>query len=137
MRATWSTCAVTLFVASTALAVSPRAPARNEPTVVTSAELDAALARDLENRGRALATVQDLLGRDDVIALAEGLSIDLRSAEAAVSTLDPAELETLAREAGRARADDAGGRSGSARLLSGVLLLILVVLLVLVVAEPL
>jgi hypothetical protein len=137
MRVTLNACLVTSILAFAAPSVSPRAPTQSAPTVVTSDELDAALARDLADRGRAAAMIRDLLGRNDVSALAKGLSIDLRSAEAAVSTLDPAELETLAREAGRARADDAGGRSGSARLLSGVLLLILVVLLVLVVAEPL
>jgi hypothetical protein len=139
MRAAWSVRAVTVILASTALAVSPRAFAADPPTIVTAAELDRVLARDVEDEGRSLGTVLDLLGRAEVAALARDLGVDLRRAEAALSTLDRAELELLARQTHRARGDLAAGRSGGAhtRLLSGVLLLILVVLLVLIVAEPL
>jgi len=139
MRATWSTCALTLILASIVPAVSARADAADSTTIVTPRELDRALERGLEGHDQSLRTILDLLGRAEVTTLAQDLGVDLRRAESALSTLDRAELELLAGGADRARTNLAGGRSGGAhqRLFAGVLLLILVVLLVLVVAEPL
>jgi hypothetical protein len=108
--------------------------ARGADSVVglaTQADLDDAVAKTLAQEDAARNTITTLLQRDEVRSLAEGYGLDVRRAEAAVSTLEGTELQRLSLLAADANVQLAGGdtviRIG---LVAALLIVIIVILLV-------
>ncbi len=99
-------------------------------SVVSSAELDQALAarRDADSASRAL--IRNLLQREQVRALARDAGLDLRRAEAGVATLRGDELRSLASKAAAADSALAGGQTIQISLVAALLIVIIVILLV-------
>lgn len=100
------------------------------PTLGTQVDLDAALTRSLDREDAARATITTLLQRDDVRSLAQGHGLDLRRAEAAVSTLQGDELQRLAALADNAQARLAGGDQIVRVSLVALLLIVIIVVLI-------
>src|SRR5712691_5176278 len=76
-------------------------PARADQGVVGTADLDRALRARADAETAARDTIKDLLARDEVRAVAGHAGLDLKRANAAVDTLQGAELQEMA---GRAAA---------------------------------
>jgi hypothetical protein len=99
--------------------------------VVTQADLDNAVAKTLAQEDAARGTITTLLQRDEVRSLAEGYGLDVRRAEAAVGTLDGAELQRLSLLAADANVQLAGGDQVlRISLIAALLIVIIVILLV-------
>jgi hypothetical protein len=95
----------------------------------TQAELDDAIAEALAREDASRSRISSLLQRDDVRRLAEGHGLDVRRAEAAVSTLQGDELQRLARLAAQAEVQLAGGDTVIRISLVALLLIIIIVVL--------
>ena len=80
--------------------------------LATQADLDNAVAKTLAQEDAARNTITTLLQRDEVRSLAEGYGLDVRRAEAAVSTLEGSELQRLSLLAADANVQLAGGDTG-------------------------
>jgi len=80
-----------------------------QPTVVTAADLDLALAERVSRADRSREVVLGLLRRPEIRKLAEGMGLDLQHAEAAVGSLEDQDLEWLAGVAAQVQSDLAGG----------------------------
>lgn len=105
--------------------------AQQSQSIVTDADLGAALSVRSSEVRSAQQTVIRVLQRADVQALAAGLGVDVRDAESAVYTLDAADLQIAASHA--TALDDAlsGGASTiTISLVTALLILIIVILLV-------
>jgi hypothetical protein len=99
--------------------------------VATQADLDNAVAKTLAQEDAARGTITTLLQRDEVRSLAEGYGLDVRRAEAAVGTLDGAELQRLSLLAADANVQLAGGDQVlRISLIAALLIVIIVILLV-------
>jgi hypothetical protein len=96
---------------------------------VTSSELEQALGRDADREAAARERVTGLLRRDDVRAMAHEAGVDLVRAEAAVATLEPTELQDLARQAATIESGLAGGDTVIRISLIALLLIIIIVIL--------
>jgi CHASE3 domain sensor protein len=110
---------------------SPLAWAGDAPSVVTPAELNAALAARTAGDDAARADLRSLLARDEVRTLAARYGLDLRRAEAAVAGLEGDELHRLAQQAAQAEAALAGGDQVVISLSVVTLLLIIIIILLL------
>jgi len=124
MRVLRSTAAVAL-----ALILALPGTALADTSAVTGADLDAALAASARNEDAARARVRTLLARDEVRALADQVGLDMRSADAAVDTLEGDELLQLAAQASAADAELAGGQTVTISLVSLLLIIIIIVLI--------
>lgn len=105
--------------------------AQQPQSIITNADLGAALSAHSDEVRSAQQTVIRVLQRADVQALAAGIGVDMRDAESAVYTLDDADLQTAASHANAL--DDAlsGGASTiTISLVTALLILIIVILLV-------
>lgn len=95
--------------------------------------LDAAVQDHVTNDASDRETVQRLLERPEVQALAKNLGLDLRQAASAVSTLDAQQLATAAAQARQAEQALAGGQSSitisTTMIIIGLLVLILIVVI--------
>ena len=121
----WSTialCASLCLVAPVAFAGDPAASA------VSAEQMDEAIASKVNRDGDARASVLTLLQRPEVKAMAAGYGLDVRGAEAAVGTLEGAELETLAAHAAQADAALVGGDTVRIGLVAALLIVIIVIL---------
>jgi hypothetical protein len=99
---------------------------------VSQAELDAAVARQHDQRTADRDRVKALLHRDDVRALAEDHGLDLRRAEAAVDTLEDSELQDLAQ---RAAQIESGLRGGDLYIRMSLIALLLIIIIVILLAN--
>jgi len=99
-------------------------------SVVGVSDLDQALRDRQAARRASRQSLERLLAREDVRALAGEMGLDVRRANAAVATLSDDELERLGSQAAAADAALAGGRDVHIDL---VVLLLLVVILILLV----
>jgi hypothetical protein len=113
--------------------MAPRAHAQTSHAAPQSA-LDAAVQQHVASTDADREAVLRLLDRDDVKKVAKDAGIDVRSASAAVASMDPA---TLAQVAGQARVVDealAGGQSSitisTTMIIIGLLVLILIIVAV-------
>lgn len=108
--------------------------ARGADSVVglaTQTDLDDAVARTLAQEDAARNTITTLLQRDEVRSLAEGYGLDVRRAEAAVSTLEGSELQRLSLLAADANVQLAGGDTViTIGLVAALLIVIIIILLV-------
>jgi hypothetical protein len=100
-------------------------------SLATQADLDNAITKTLAQEDAARNTITTLLQRDDVRSMAEGYGLDVRRAEAAVSTLQGDELQRLSLLAADANAQLAGGTTViTISLVSALLIVIIIILLV-------
>lgn len=99
-------------------------------SLATQADLDNALAKRLGQEDAARSTITTLLRRDEVRSMAESHGLDVRRAEAAVSTLQGDELERLALLAADADAQLAGGSPNITISLVALLLIVIIVILI-------
>jgi hypothetical protein len=99
--------------------------------LATQADLDNAIAKTLAREDAARSSITTLLQRDEVRSLAQGYGLDVQRAEAAVSTLEGAELQRLSLLAADANAQLAGGDQVlRISLIAALLIVIIVILLV-------
>jgi hypothetical protein len=100
-------------------------------SLATQADLDNALTKTLGQEDAARNTITTLLQRDDVRSMAESRGLDVRRAEAAVSTLQGEELQQLSLLASNANAQLAGGTTViTISLVAALLIVIIIILLV-------
>lgn len=117
------------------LMAAPRAGAQ-EPAGAHAAPptaIDQALQQHVAGTNADRAVVQQLLARPDVKALAAEIGLDVRRAQAAVATLDGAQLSELAAHARQAAQELAGGQ-GSVRISTTLIIIALLVVILLIVA---
>lgn len=99
-------------------------------TVVTGAELYDAMSARVGEDAAARVSIQQLLGRSEVRRVAARTGLDLKQAQAAVSMLSGAELQTVADQARRVDKMLAGG--SSTVITSSTLIIALLIVLLLV-----
>ena len=104
--------------------------ADNSASLATQADLDNAIAETLGQEDAARGTITTLLQRDDVRSMAQGYGLDVRRAEAAVSTLQGDELQRLSVLAANADAQLAGGDTKITISVVALLLIIIIIILV-------
>jgi hypothetical protein len=109
----------------------PLAHSANSVTsLATQADLDKAVVKTLDQEDAARSAITTLLQRDEVRSMAKSHGLDVRRAEAAVSTLQGDELQRLSLLATDANAQLAGGdRVVSISLVSLLLIVIIIILL--------
>lgn len=100
--------------------------------VVTTAELEQALLARHASEAAARATVRALLAREEVRRLAAGAGVDLRQADAAVSTLEGAELRELE---GLALASESGLAGGDPTIRISLIAALLIVIIIILLAK--
>jgi hypothetical protein len=119
---------VTLLLSTVALPV----PAQVSHAASQSA-LDAAVQDHVAASAADRETVQRLLERPEVQAVAGDIGFDLRRAQSAISTLDAQQLSTIAAQASQVDRALAGGQStitiSTTLIIIGLLLLILIVVI--------
>ena len=98
--------------------------------VASQADLDHAIAKTLNQEDGARHAITALLQRDDVRSMAKGYGLDLRRAEAAVTTLQGDELQSLSVLATNADVSLAGGDQVLSISLVTLLLIVIIVILV-------
>ena len=95
--------------------------------------LDAAVQDHVAAEAADRETVQRLLERPEVQAVAGDIGLDLRRAQSAVSTLDAQQLSTIAAQASQVEQALAGGQSSitisTTLIIIGLLVLILIVII--------
>ena len=95
--------------------------------------LDAAVQDHVAASAADRETVQRLLERPEVQAVAADIGLDLRRAQSAISTLDAQQLSTIAVQANQVEQALAGGQSSitisTTLIIIGLLVLILIVLI--------
>jgi hypothetical protein len=104
--------------------------ADNVASLATQADLDNAVTKALVQEDAARSTITTLLQRDEVRSMAEGYGLDVRRAEASVSTLQGDELQRLSQLAANASVQLAGGDQVIRISLVALLLIIIIVILV-------
>lgn len=109
---------------------APLAHSADRARLATQADLDGALAASLSREDAARNTITNLLQRADVRSLAEGHGLDVRRAEAAVSTLEGEELQRLSLLAADAERQLAGGDQVLRISLVAALLIVIIIILV-------
>lgn len=113
-----------------AFTVSPSAArAQQTLTVVDRAAVDQALGEKVVSDESARNSIRTLLNRDDVKAMAEGMGLDVRRAEGAVSSLEGADLQRVTARATAANALLAGGATTVTISLVAILLIVIIVIL--------
>jgi hypothetical protein len=117
-----------VFVALTLLGRSGFA-AETAPSVVDETDLQAAVAGRVSADDAARERIQSLLQREDVREMARGYGLDARRAEAAVATLDGADLQSVADQASVAEMALAGGEVVQISLVALLLIIIIVILI--------
>jgi hypothetical protein len=112
------------------LVAGPRLSAQAPHTASPSA-LDAVVQQHVSQGDADRHMVQRLLDRPDVKAVAQGAGIDIRSAAAAVQSMDPQEVAGVANQARVVNDALAGGQSkvtiNTTLLIIGLLVLILLI----------
>jgi hypothetical protein len=92
--------------------------------------LDRLLAADAAQRDADRQAIRDLLARNDVRAIAAENGLDIRKAEAAVSTLSGKDLQETAARARLAQEQLAGGSSITITTTALIIILLVVILLI-------
>jgi len=106
----------------------------NAGTVVTGADLDAAMTNRADTDAASREAILNLLGRDEVRGVAARAGMDLARVKAAVSTLSGEELQEAAAQAQLADQALAGGDEKIV-IGSTVLIIVLLVVIILVAAS--
>ena len=103
--------------------------AQQTSTVVDRAAVERAVGEKVVSDESARDSIRTLLNRDDVKAMAEGMGLDVRRAEGAVSSLEGADLQRVTARATAANELLAGGATTITISLVAVLLIIIIVIL--------
>jgi len=119
-----------VLVGMLALSGTPAHSADSVVSLATQADLDNAIAKTLAQEDAARSTITTLLQRDEVRSMVEGYGLDVRRAEAAVSTLQGDELQRLSLLAANADLQLAGGDQIISISLVTLLLIVIIVILV-------
>jgi CHASE3 domain sensor protein len=106
-------------------------PARADQGVVGTADLDRALRARVDAETTARDAIKDLLARDEVREVAGRAGLDLKRANAAVDTLQGAELQEMSARAAAADAALAGGKNITITISVVALLLIIIIVILL------
>ncbi len=107
------------------------ADATAAPVHVASGEaLDRLLAADVARQDADRQAIRDLLQRSDVREVASQAGLDIRKAEAAVSTLSGKDLQEAAAHARTAQEQLAGGSSVTITTTTLIIILLVVILLI-------
>ena len=105
-----------------------------EPQIANQTTLDQAVAAHSERADEDRRTIRRMLERQQVREIAARAHIDIKRADAAVATLDGAELQELAAQARVVEASLAGGASkvtiSTTTIIIGLLVLILIIVAV-------
>jgi hypothetical protein len=117
-----------VLVLAVAVGSSP-AWAQQTSTVVDRASVDRAVGDKVVSDESARDSIRTLLNRDDVKAMAEGMGLDVRRAEGAVSSLEGADLQRVTARATAANDLLAGGATTITISLVAVLLIIIIIIL--------
>ena len=113
-----------------AFAVSPSsAGTQQNVTVVDRAAVDQAVAGKVASDEGARDSIRALLGREDVRAMAEGMGLDVRRAEGAVSSLEGTDLQRVTARATAANELLAGGATTITISLVAILLIVIIIIL--------
>jgi hypothetical protein len=128
MRTPISIVVVTLLLSATAMPIHAQV-SRSAPQSVLDAAVQDHVAAGAADRE----TVQRLLERPEVQAVAGDIGLDLRRAQSAVSTLDDQQLSTIVAQARQVDRGLAGGQSSitlsTTMIIIGLLILILIVVI--------
>jgi ribosomal protein L12E/L44/L45/RPP1/RPP2 len=100
--------------------------------VASGVALDRLVAADVARQDADRQAIRDLLKRSDVREIATQAGLDIRKAEAAVSTLSGKDLQEAAAQARMAQEQLSGG--GSVTITTTTLIIILLVVILLIVA---
>ena len=120
--------AVATLVAAFVVSSSPAA-AQQTSTVVDRVAVDQAVGEKVLSDEGARDSIRALLGREEVKAMAEGLGLDVRRAESAVSSLEGADLQRVTARATAANDLLAGGATTITISLVAILLIIIIIIL--------
>jgi hypothetical protein len=120
--------AVAALVVAFSVGSSP-AWAQQTSTVVDRAAVDQALGEKVVSDESARDSIRALLGREDVKAMAEGMGLDVRRAEGAVSSLEGADLQRVTARATAANELLAGGVTTITISLVAILLIVIIIIL--------
>ncbi len=120
--------AVAALVVAFAAGSSP-AWAQQTSTVVDRAAVEQALQEKVVSDESARDSIRTLLNRDDVKAMAEGMGLDVRRAEGAVSALQGADLQRVTARATAANELLAGGATTVTISLVAILLIVIIIIL--------
>lgn len=101
-----------------------------QAVVVDRAAVDQALSARVTADEGSRDAIRTLLARDEVKAMAEGMGLDLRRANSAVSTLEGADLEQVSQAASAATASLTGGAQTVTVSLVAILLIVIIIILV-------
>lgn len=113
-----------------AFAVSPSSAwAQQTASVVDRAAVDQAVAEKVVSDESARDSIRTLLNRDDVKAMAEGMGLDVRRAEGAVSSLQGSDLQRVTARATAANELLAGGATTITISLVAILLIVIIIIL--------
>ncbi len=105
------------------------ASAQQTSTVVDRAAVDQAVGEKVASDESARASIRTLLGRDEVKAMAEGMGLDVRRAEGAVSSLEGSDLQRVSARATAANDLLAGGATTITISLVAILLIVIIIIL--------
>jgi len=112
-----------------AFSVSSSPAWAQQATVVDRAAVEQAVGDKVVSDESARDSIRTLLNRDDVKAMAEGMGLDVRRAEGAVSALEGADLQRVNARATAANELLAGGATTVTISLVAILLIIIIVIL--------
>jgi hypothetical protein len=132
-----------LFLVGTLIAASSLQPPpvvaseqqqqQQQQHVVAGSEMEAALARSAATEEKDREAIRELFRDQRVQQIAEALGLEVKTADAAVSTLEGDELAQLANGARAAEAALAGGQSITITYTAIIIILLVLILLVVVV----
>ena len=108
-------------------------PVSAQEHVVGQATLDQVVADHVRQKADDREAIRRVLQLEQVRKVAEGAGVDLKRAEAAVATLDDAEVGRIAAQARSVNQSLTGGRGGSTVEISTTMIIIFLLLLILLI----
>ncbi len=106
-----------------------------QPTIATSAALDALVAEQVREDAANRQVVRDVLDRREVREVARHAGLDLERARQGVATLTSDELREIADQARRVNASLSGGASTVVISTTTIIIILLVVILIVVAVD--
>ena len=113
----------------------PGVSTAQQPTIATSAALDALVAEQVREDAANRQVVRDVLDRREVREVARHAGLDLERARQGVATLTSDELREIADQARRVNASLSGGASTVVISTTTIIIILLVVILIVVAVD--